>query len=205
MFYFNKSPTPNVARMKSNDTYGQLQEWQVLKRDLVLERSPWFSLWRETIRLPDGRQIDDYYQFEQRDYVEIAAWQDGRVLGLWRYKHGPRRVNLGLPAGYLESGEEPLAAACRELREEAGLASENWRHLGSYNLDGNRGPARAHLFAALDCRTIAALPSDDLEEQTGVWLTPQQWGEHLAAGKVATLGAAVAVYAGILAPSQPAD
>ena len=42
-------------------------------------------------------------------------------------------------------------------------------------------------------------PSDDLEEQIGEWLTPQQWGDHLAAGRVATLGAAIAVYAGILA------
>ena len=81
--------------------FGQLQSWQVLKRELSLDCSPWLSLWRETIRLPDGREVDDYYQIEQRDYVVIAAWENGKVLGLWRYKHGPRRVNLGLPAGYL--------------------------------------------------------------------------------------------------------
>jgi len=44
--------------------------------------------------------------------------------------------------------------------------------------------------------------SDDLEEQIGEWLTPQQWAEYLAAGEVATLGAAVTVYAGILDPPQ---
>jgi ADP-ribose pyrophosphatase len=187
--------------MKYTDALGQLQEWQVLKRDVMLECPPWLSLWREKIRLPDGREIDDYYQVEQRDYVEIAAWRDGMVFGLWRYKHGPRRINLGLPAGYLEIGEDALGAARRELHEEAGLASENWRHLGSYCIDGNRGQARAHLFAAFDCQTIAAGASDDVEEQIGVWLTPREWSDHLAAGKVATLGAAVTVYAGILAPA----
>ena len=187
--------------MKSSENFGQLQAWHVLKREFVLERPPWLSLWRETIRLPDGREIDDYYQLEQRDYVEIVAWQNGKAFGLWRYKHGPRRVNLGLPAGYLESGEDALAAARRELQEEAWLASENWQHLGSYCIDGNRGQARTHIYVALNCRTTDARSSDDLEEQIGEWLTPQQWGEHLAAGSVATLGAAMAVYAAILGPS----
>jgi len=111
--------------MKFSDNFGQLQDWLVLKRELVFERPPWLSLWRETIRLPDGHEIDDYYQLDQRDYVEIVAWQDGKVFGLWRYKHGPRRVNLGFPAGYLENDEEPLVAAKRELQEEASLASDN--------------------------------------------------------------------------------
>ena len=172
------------------------------KRELVLECPPWLSLWRETIRLPDGREIDDYFQLEQRDYVEVVAWRDGKVFGLWRYKHGPRRVNLGLPAGYLEIGEDALAAARRELHEEAGLASEHWRSLGSYCIDGNRSQAQAHIFVAHDCQPLAARPSDDLEVQVGEWLTPQQWSEHLAAGRVATLGAAMAVQAGILAVSN---
>jgi len=187
--------------MKFTEAFGRLQAWQVLKREFVIECTPWLSLWRERIRLPDGREIDDYYQLEQRDYVVVAAWQNNKVFGLWRYKHGPRRVNLGLPAGYLENGEDALDAARRELHEEAGLASEHWQHLGSYCIDGNRSQARAHFFIARDCWPVEARPSDDLEEQIGEWLTPQQWSEYLGAGRVATLGAAMAVHAGILAIS----
>jgi ADP-ribose diphosphatase len=188
--------------MKFTEALSRLQAWQVLKRELVLERPPWLSLWRETIRLPDGREIDDYYQLDQRDYVVIVAWRDGRVFGLWRYKHGPRRVHLGLPAGFLENGEDALAAARRELHEEAALASDDWRPMGSFCVDGNRSQACAHVFVAQDCRTIEARPSDDLEEQIGEWLTPQEWAHYLKAGDVATLGAAMAVYAGILAVSK---
>jgi ADP-ribose pyrophosphatase len=188
--------------MKFTEVVAQLREWQVLGRELVHDCPPWLSLWRETIRLPDGREINDYYQVEQRDYVVIVAWQNGKVFGLWRYKHGPRRVNLGLPAGYRETGEDALSAARRELREEAQLTSENWQPLGSYCVDGNRSPACAHIFAAHDCRSVDPRPSDDLEEQIGEWMTPQQWRDCLAVGSVATLGAAMAVYAGILAFSK---
>ncbi len=190
--------------MKFPEDFGQLQAWHLLKREFVLEYPPWLSLWRETIRLPDGREINDYYQLEQRDYVEIVHGKMVRAFGLWRYKQGPRRVKLGLPAGYLESGEDALAAARRELHEEVGLASDNWQHPGSYWIDGNRGQASAHIFLAHDCRSIEAFPSDDLETHVGEWLTQQQWSDHLAAGQVATLGAATAVYAGILAPLQQA-
>jgi ADP-ribose pyrophosphatase len=183
----------------SMDVNLRLQLWKVLKRELVLHCPPWLSLWRETIRLPDGREIPEYYQIEQRDYVIIAAWNNGKVFGLWRYKHGPRRINLGLPAGYVESGEDAFAAARRELQEEAGLASADWRALGSYCIDGNRSQACAHLFVAYDCHAVEAPTSDDLEDQVGEWLTPQQWAEHLADGRVMTLGAALTVHAGILA------
>jgi ADP-ribose pyrophosphatase len=185
--------------MKIPEMLARLREWQVLKRELVFDCSPWLNVWRETVRLPDGREIDDYYQLEQRDYVVIAPWQNGKVLGLWRYKHGPRCVNLGLPAGYREADENAVDAARRELREEAGLISDSWQCLGSYCVDGNRSRACAHILVARDCRPSEPCPSDDLEEQIREWLTPQQWREHLTAGRVATLGAAMAVHAGILA------
>jgi len=188
--------------MKQPKTPAHLRRWQVLSREVVLDCQPWLALWREKIRLPDGREIDDYYQIEQRDYVLIAAWQNGKVFGLWRYKHGPRRINLGLPAGYREPGEDPIEAAQRELREEAGLESINWQQVGSYCVDGNRSQARAHIFVAHDCRATEARGSDDLEEHIGEWLTPRQWAEYLAADTVTTLGAAMAVHAGILAFSK---
>ena len=59
--------------MKQSNASERLRPWRVLSRELVLDRQPWLALWREKIRLPDGREIDDYYQIEQRDYVLIAA------------------------------------------------------------------------------------------------------------------------------------
>jgi ADP-ribose diphosphatase len=185
--------------MRSASTPSQLRKWKVTQRELLLDCAPWLRFWREAILLPDGRELDDYYQIEQRDYVVIAPWRNGKVFGLWGYRHGPRHVTLGLPGGYVETGEDASLTARRELREEAMLTSEDWQQVGSYCVDSNRSNARAHFFVAQNCQPTEPCPSDDLEERIGEWLTPEQWRDCLAAGKVATLGAAMAVHTGILA------
>jgi 8-oxo-dGTP pyrophosphatase MutT (NUDIX family) len=108
-------------------------------------------------------------------------------------------VTLGLPAGYIEIGEDAFRTARRELREEAMLMSEDWHHVGSYCVDGNRSTAQAHFYVAQNCQPAEPCPSDDLEERIGEWLTPEEWRDFLSAGRVRTLGAAMAVHAGILA------
>ena len=171
----------------------RLQPWQVLREEVLFDASPWFKVTREALLLPDGRQIPDYYQVVAPSYVEIVPVRaDGRIRCYWRYKHGPRRVNLGLPAGYIDGDEAALAAAQRELQEECSLASGEWISLGAFAIDGNRGPAKAHLFLAWDCVAAAPIPSDDLEAGEQVWLTADELEAHLHEGDIATLGAAVA-------------
>ncbi len=54
--------------------------------------------------------------------VVIGAVRDGRVL-LIRREKSPYEGLWGLPGGKVEPGEEPRAAAARELFEETGLES----------------------------------------------------------------------------------
>ena len=141
------------------------RSWETIARREVLDRRPWLRVWSEDVRLPDGRVIADFSTIEMPDFVVIVALTtDGFVVAERNYKHGPRRVGLHLPAGYLETGEDPLAAAQRELLEETGYAAEDWAPLGHFVNDGNRGCGTGHYFLARGAHQIAPPDAGDLEE-----------------------------------------
>ena len=116
------------------------------------------------MKLPDGRLIEGYLRLEMLDYVVMVALADAGVIVLRSYKHGPARVVTSLPAGYLEPGEDPGAAARRELLEETGHVAEQWEELGSFVVDGNRGAGTVHMFMARSARQTATPDPGDLEE-----------------------------------------
>ncbi len=147
--------------------------WRTLSRRRLLDASPWLRVWRERVELPDGRVVDDYHIVELPDFAVVAAFtRDGRLVAERHYRHGVRRVVLGLPAGLVEPGEDPMAAARRELLEETGYGAGTWRSLGSFALSDSRLPGRAHLFLADEVELLAE-PSDGDLEETEVLLIPE--------------------------------
>lgn len=82
----------------------------------------------DEVTMPDDRTA-------QREVVEhhgavavVACDDDGRIAMIRQYRHPVGRRLLELPAGLLDGGpeEDPLAAAQRELAEEADLAADSW-------------------------------------------------------------------------------
>jgi ADP-ribose pyrophosphatase len=140
-------------------------EWRVLSNRDVLDASPYLKVRVETIELPDGRCIPDYYQLEMPSFACIfAETPEGRIIVYRQYRHGPRRVGLVFPGGHPEPNEAPQDAARRELFEETGFESDVWTYLGGYMVNSNQGGAVSHMFHATACRGTATPRSDDLEE-----------------------------------------
>ena len=53
-----------------------------------------------------------------------------------------------MPAGTIDSGEEPLDTARRELQEETGYIASDWRQLPSFSMSPGILDERMHLFVA---------------------------------------------------------
>ena len=144
----------------------ELRPWTVRGERRLLSHPPFIEVSSQSVELPDGRRIDDFYQIAMPDYVSVFAETDeGRLLLLRQYRHGARRVCLNFPGGRVNPGEVPLAAAQRELVEETGYVSAAWTALGSFVTQANQRCQTAHLFRASGCRRKQAAQSGDLEEQ----------------------------------------
>jgi ADP-ribose pyrophosphatase len=142
-----------------------LAHWQTLHRETIFAGGPIKEVAIETVALPDGRRIPDYYVIRLADFVLIyAETDDGTVLMLRQYKHGLRRVCLTFPGGAIEDRESPVMAARRELLEETGYEATEWHSLGAFGTNANQGCNAAHLFRATGCRLVAEPNSRDLEQ-----------------------------------------
>ena len=99
------------------------QEWNVISRKKLVD-SPWYKLNIETVRLPSGKVLDDYYVREGMNAVLIVPrTQEGKFLLVRQYKHGAQQSVIEFPAGKIDAGEAALIAAKRELYEETGGTS----------------------------------------------------------------------------------
>ena len=93
--------------------------WITRTRTELYDARPWLRLYGDDVELPDGRQVQGFYSIDMPDHaIIVALTSEDRVVVERNYKHGPRRVCINLPAGYLEPGEDPMDAAKRELLED---------------------------------------------------------------------------------------
>jgi ADP-ribose pyrophosphatase len=64
--------------------------------------------------------------------VVIVAVEGDLLVCVRQTRPGANGSTLELPSGKLEPGEEPAAAAVRELAEECTLGADEWEEVGSF-------------------------------------------------------------------------
>jgi ADP-ribose pyrophosphatase len=161
-----------------------MQQWKTRDRKLILDERPWLTVEHHTVELPSGQVIPNWQWVTTPDYVNVVAvTEDGMFVCFRQVKYAFEEDTLAIVGGYLNEGEEPFAAAQRELREETGYESADWKDLGHYRVDPNRGVAVGHLYLARNARFTSKTVSDDLEEQHLILLTRSEVENTLAAGE----------------------
>lgn len=169
-------------------------KWKILKSALLIDRRPWLTLSEQDVILPNGVRIDGYLTWEEREYALIVALTNKGIPMARQYKHGLESFSLDLPGGYLETNEEPILCAKRELLEETGITAAKWLHLTSLVLDNNRGNSKTHFFLASDTRAESIPNLDETEELSIDYYTWEQLSSMVDQGQITSLPTVAALH-----------
>lgn len=105
---------------------------------------------RDRVSLPDGSEAVREYIHHPGAVVVVAVLDDGQLLFERQFRYPLHRAFLELPAGKLDSAEEPAACAQRELREETGYTAQTWKYLGVMHPCIGYSDERIEIFFARD-------------------------------------------------------
>lgn len=164
------------------------KQWEVLGTRYAYE-DRWIKIRSDRVRLPEGTILDPFHVFESPPNVNIIALTpDKQVVLVEQWRHAVGKMTLEFPAGAADEGEEPLAAAKRELIEETGFVSDQWHLLGSCDAHPSRQNNQLFSFVALEAREVA-YQALDAGELIRIRLLPwPEFREQLSSG-ARTMGA----------------
>lgn len=169
-------------------------DWRVIASSYVID-SHFLRLRKDTIELPDGTIIPDYYVRDSRGFIIVfAVTEDERVVLVRQYKHGIARELLELPAGAIDPGEEPLQTAIRELAEETGYEAQSMENVRSFVTDPTNSNSIAHVFFARNARKTAEQDLDPTEAITVELVTLDRLRELVRDGTIDSMPHVAAIY-----------
>ena len=86
----------------------------------------------DTIQTPDGRQTTRVI-VEHADCIAVVALDEkDNILLVRQFRKAVEKELLEIPAGGIDSGEDPVEAVRREMREETGYLPKSVEHIGGF-------------------------------------------------------------------------
>ena len=137
----------------------------------------------DTVEKASGRKTT-------RDVVEhsdciavVALDEQDNVLLVRQFRHAVDRFLLEIPAGGIDSGEEPIDSVRRELQEEIGYFPRKIDKLGGFYSIPGYGTEYLHCFLATDL-VPSRLMAEDTDDIELVRVSPDEIPRLIASGEI---------------------
>ena len=159
-------------------------QWRIEQDHEVLE-TPIGTIRKGPLQSRTSLKRKDFYFFDFPDWVNtIARTPDNEILLIRQFRYGTKRMELEIPGGMIDPGEDPLAAGCRELFEETGFVGKNAKIIGKVcpnpAIQGN------YCYTILvENALLTAEPSlDDMEEITWLSVPEENIERYIRDGRI---------------------
>ncbi len=173
--------------------------WKLVQRQ-HLAQDQWIDFRKNIYELPDGTTIEPVYNYSKHSFsLIIPRTEDGRYICVRQYRHGVDQVLTEFPAGAIEykdrdsdeaitfdniiaSSEDAFRTAKRELAEETGYVSDDWKYLFSAPANPTLSNSIMHIYTADNCRKEKSQELDISEFLNVVLLTEEELRERIFVG-----------------------
>lgn len=158
--------------------------WRELERE-QLDDCRVFTVHRSTRESPVDQSHHDFYLIDSSDWVNIVPLtDDNQVVCIRQFRHGTERIELEVPGGLVDPGEDAQNAAARECLEETGFEVQDLQSLGKLSPNPALFPNRLHTFVGYHAVKTAEIVNTE-REHTSVELFPvSRLPELLVSGQI---------------------
>ncbi len=142
----------------------------------VILRAKRFNVERVIQTAPDGTEHVREIVRHPGAAVILPLLDDGRLVCIRNYRVAVDETLIELPAGTLESDEDPLLTAKRELAEETGYEAGYMEHLITFYMSPGILDEKMHLYLATHLKAcdMALEPGEEIQP------FPTSWDEVMA-------------------------
>jgi ADP-ribose pyrophosphatase len=139
-------PSPGSSAVRPDKP----EHWPI-QSHAVLAKGVFAAFNEDAITTPGGETLRRQYLTHPGSVAIIALDESDRVAVVNQYRHSVAMVLTEPPAGLLDHGaEDPLAAAKRELAEEARLQAATWRVLVDFYASPGISQETSRIYLATD-------------------------------------------------------
>ena len=155
-----------------------MKTWKTLESNTLFSDGR-FSVIKDLV--VDQKGIEKNFSFVRQNdgVVVLALTSDDRVVLIRNFRYLVGKRCWELPAGGIEEGETPLAAAKRELKEETGFITKQVRKFSTFYPSNGTNTQTVHMFVAKDVIRLKKR-TFDYQEPTSVILVEKEKALQLA-------------------------
>lgn len=145
-----------------------------IERKTIYE-SEWVNLYVDKVKMPSGEIVEKYHQIDypKESVTVLLKNQKNKICFIESLRYTTQKVEIEVPSGWADAGEDITATAIRETKEETGYDIENIEHVLTYNPSNGLSNQVVHIFFAT-INDKVPVDFDKNEVKKVVWLSVEE-------------------------------